>query len=159
METLYGPLLAESDPRPDPLARLPRSALPIERLMARTAVLADGCWAWRGVRNSNGYGLFRIDGRSFPVHRAAYELLVGPIPSGLEIDHLCFRRDCVNPAHLEPVTHAENTRRGRHNQNHGKPACHRGHPFDEANTYTDARGNRACRRCQRDHKRRYRSAK
>ena len=75
------------------------------------------CWIWTGACNSVGYGHMRWNGRHVFVHRLAYELSVGPIPQGLEIDHVaergCVSRACCNPAHLEPVTHAENVRRGR----------------------------------------------
>lgn len=74
----------------------------------------DGCWTWTGKKGSKGYGLVHVDsasGRQQQAHRAAYELVVGPIPDGLELDHLCRVRVCVNPAHLEPVTRAENMRR------------------------------------------------
>ena len=72
---------------------------------------AEGCWPWRGWRNHKGYGYLRVDGRNVGAHRVMYEWAVGPIPDGLELDHLCGRRDCVRPDHLEPVTHMENMRR------------------------------------------------
>jgi hypothetical protein len=83
------------------LARIDRSAGP------------DGCWPWTGKHTAAGYGRALIDGapRQRSAHTIAYELLIGPIAIGLEPDHLCLNKGCVNPAHLEPVTHAENTRR------------------------------------------------
>lgn len=76
-----------------------------------------GCWLWRGSHNMRGYSTFHVEaGRSEPkkvlAHRYAYELLVGPIPDGLQIDHVCRNKGCVNPEHLEPVTPSENMRRG-----------------------------------------------
>ena len=73
----------------------------------------DGCWEWTGAKDGDGYGHLTIAGRVVGAHRFAYELLVGPIPEGLEIDHLCRNRACVKPADLEPVTRAENLRRAR----------------------------------------------
>lgn len=75
---------------------------------------ASGCWLWTGKKGSKGYGLVHVDakaGTQQQAHRAAYELTIGTIPEGLELDHLCRVRPCVNPAHLEPVTRAENMRR------------------------------------------------
>jgi hypothetical protein len=88
------------------------------RFWARVEKRPDGCWIWTGVINHNGYGRYtyaRPDGRSLAsrAHRIAYELLVGPIPDGLQLDHLCRVKACVNPAHLEPVTQDENMRRTR----------------------------------------------
>lgn len=71
----------------------------------------DGCWIWTGTISSNGYGQFIWNHRSVGAHRMAYQLFVGPIPKDREIDHLCCRRSCVNPAHLELVTASENIRR------------------------------------------------
>lgn len=109
------------------------------------------CWEWMASKQSNGYGRFGVggrDGRGLRAHRVAYELLVGPIPAGLEIDHLCRNRGCVNPAHMEPVTHHENMLRGDTlpAKEAAQTHCKRGHLFDEANTYR-RRGSRECRAC------------
>ncbi len=106
------------------------------------------CWLW--TANIDRYGYARFN-RSDKAHRFAYERLIGPIPAGLEPDHLCATRRCVNPAHLELVTHAENVRRSDMHWNNGNAAkthCKQGHPYDDANTYrTGAR--RECRECKR----------
>jgi hypothetical protein len=71
-----------------------------------------GCWNFVGNRNNKGYGRFRLWGRLVTPHRFAYEAFVGPIPDGLELDHLCRNRSCANPFHCEPVTGQENVQRG-----------------------------------------------
>lgn len=123
----------------------------LDRFMLR--VKADpetGCWNWTGALKQDGYGYFYVarhqDGAA---HRAAYQLLVGPIPDGLQIDHLCRNHACVNPAHLEPVTLLENTRRGARSRTH----CRNGHEWTEENARTTIKGtlrDRVCRACNRD---------
>ena len=116
----------------------------------------DACWPWLANVTWDGYGLFYlgrdVDGRDHNIrpHRFAYQVVVGPIPAGLELDHLCKNTVCVNPAHLEPVTGAENKRRGDSfsGLNARKTECLRGHPFIAANVRINANGRRVCRTCQ-----------
>lgn len=82
----------------------------LDRLMARVEVGED-CWVWTGQLNNKGYGLASVRNRKRAAHLVLWELLVGPVPPGLELDHLCRVRRCVNPDHLEPVTRSENQRR------------------------------------------------
>lgn len=111
----------------------------------------DECWLWKGALGRAGYP--RWASPYWPgdvyAHRIAYRMEVGPIPKGLEVDHLCFVPACVNPAHLEAVTLQENRRRRR-----ARPLtteCAQGHAMDEANTYVNPKtGKRTCRRCVRD---------
>ena len=128
-------------PRPKPL---------LERLEDKILV-ADGCWEWDGSRNAGGYGQLSVDGRNRMAHRVVYELLVGPIPDGMQIDHLCKTRQCVNPGHMEVVTCRENLMRGDTIQaeNAGKTHCRHGHEFTPENTYAQRGHNRACRICLR----------
>lgn len=110
------------------------------------------CWNWTAARTANGYGLFHLSDRSMVrAHRWAYENMIGPIPKGLDLDHLCRNRACVNPDHLEPVTRQVNLNRGR-NFWREKTECPHGHPYDEANTkhYVSPSGQRVrfCRACR-----------
>lgn len=82
------------------------------RITSRIRVTAR-CWQWLGSTNSNRYGTVSFDGKVRMAHRVVYEDRRGPIPAGLTLDHLCHNSDCVNPDHLDPVTHAENRRRSR----------------------------------------------
>ncbi len=108
------------------------------------------CWMWTGCRDGKGYGKANFKGKHVAPHRFSYELHNGPIPAGLEIDHLCRTTSCVNPAHLEAVTRAENMRRRTEAQTH----CKRGHEFTPENTrYHSATGSRVCRACMRDYQR------
>jgi HNH endonuclease len=118
------------------------------------------CWEWTGTL-SHGYGSLWVPGRIHVfAHRYAYELLVGPIPKGLQIDHRCRNLICVNPDHLEVVTISQNVLRGYSVQAmHARQThCKRGHPFDEANTYLVKGGGRICRRCHADRQDGYRKA-
>ena len=115
-----------------------------------------GCHNWTGGQNGKGYGLFSIGVKKYYAHRVAYELAKGKIPEGLEIDHLCRVRDCVNPDHLEAVTHKENLHRGETfaAANAAKTHCPQGHPLSGDNLYVDPRGRRECRTCRAERDRR-----
>lgn len=117
---------------------------------------AGPCWEWTACKNHLGYGqigLGRRDQGLGMAHRVAYELLVGPIPEGLELDHLCRNPSCVNPDHLEPVTHAENMRRAPYDAPASKRAkthCLQGHPYSGENLYVNPKGSRECRACRKN---------
>lgn len=143
----------------------------LDRLAARSVEmpcpvpnLALPCWVWEGASNRGGYGFISVkhDNGWRPVlnHRAAYMILIAPIPDGLEPDHLCRVRLCWNPWHLDPVTRLVNVRRGVAPSISGtwlraKAQCPQGHPYDEANT-SRRNGRRHCRACDRDRARRNR---
>ncbi len=119
-----------------------------ERILAKFYVdLETGCWVWTGSRTRDSYGWVWFKPRAWLAHRLVYELCVGPIPEGLQIDHLCRNRPCVSPSHLEPVTNAENVRRGMGGEWwRRKTHCPQGHAYVEANTYM-YRNRRHCRAC------------
>jgi len=112
----------------------------------------DSCWIWTGTQTKDGYGRFWQKAKKKLVHRISFESLKNIIPKGLEIDHLCRNRICVNPDHMECVTHAENMKRS-HPNNSQKTHCPQGHPYDEKNTKIVIGGNgnkwRHCRICGR----------
>lgn len=120
------------------------------------------CWVWTAAL-VDGYAVFHVGEKLRAAHQLTFEEERGPVPEGLELDHLCRVRRCVNPAHLDPVTHAVNLGRGeRARRSH----CVNGHPFDAANTRfrrsssTRSTGGRECRACvyERKKKARERSA-
>ena len=115
----------------------------------RMPMFEDGCWLWEGTMGDHGYGFLWSGGKNLQVHRWSYGYFVGPIPAGLQLDHLCRNRRCVNPAHLEPVTARENTLRGYGptSLNAVKTHCKRGHPFDATNTGYEPKG-RFCIPCK-----------
>jgi hypothetical protein len=121
------------------------------------------CWNWKGSLATRGYGRFFV-GRSEVLprgevyaYRWAYERWVGLVPEGLELDHLCRNRACVNPAHLEPVTKRTNILRGTSfsAKNAAKTHCAQGHEYTAENTYPRKSGGRDCRECNREAQRRY----
>ncbi len=117
----------------------------------------SGCWLWLGSLTHNGYGSIWANGRLKRAPRVSYELHVGIIPHGLEIDHLCRVRCCVNPDHLEAVTRKENARRGYYGQ---KTHCPQGHPYSGDNLYVRPNGKgRDCRKCKALRMNRYRAAR
>lgn len=129
--------------------------LPV-RMGAKIRVDGNGCWIWTASRNSKGYGLASVGGGAIALaHRIAYELLVGPIQEGLQIDHLCRVRECVNPSHLEPVTAAENVRRSRAHITH----CPKGHEYTPENTIRNHGTRRNCRTCAIEYQRALRAAR
>ena len=121
-----------------------RPADPLDRFCRLVEAAPTGCWLWTGCLR-RGYGKMALKtGVWVSAYRWAYEHFIGPIPAGLHLDHLCRVPRCVNPNHLEPVTHAENHRRAR------KTHCLRGHPLNETTTYWSPRYRiRQCRACQR----------
>lgn len=121
----------------------------------------DECWPWAGWKNRDGYPAHsvRVDGevRRATPYRITHEMEYGRIPPDLEADHLCRNRGCCNPHHIEAVTHDENMARSIP-MNAKKTHCHKGHPFNDENTYVTPDGRRMCRTCQRARVAAYRAA-
>jgi len=139
----------------DPLL-VPWSARREDHFWSKVDASGD-CWEWTGMRDRDGYGKVSWDARKKLTHRLAYELLVGPVPVGLQLDHLCRNRACVNPDHLQPVTWAENLRRGAPRR---RPNCRRGHPLSGDNLYArPGSGGRECRTCRLAYQKRWREAR
>lgn len=114
----------------------------------------SGCMLWLGAINQFGYGRVGIKGRRTVAHRAVYEMACGPVPDGLDLDHLCRVRCCVNPAHLEPVTRQVNAARGicgkvTAARQRSKTHCPHGHAYGGENLFITNEGHRECRTCMR----------
>lgn len=112
-----------------------------------------GCWVWTRATDQNGYGRTNVAGQSMGAHRATYSLMVGPIPAGHHVHHVCQNKPCVNPTHLQPITPAD------HNRLRVRTHCLHGHEFDSVNTYRTPAGSRACRKCTARRQREYQARK
>lgn len=133
-----------------------------DRILEKTTPGWGGCIIWTGG-TSDGYGVLSVNSFGRVAHRALYEILIGPVPEGMELDHTChtesldcpggrcIHRRCVNPHHLEPVTPVENKMRGRSPvvANAFKTHCPQGHEYTDENTYRKSNGQRLCRECRR----------
>lgn len=128
------------------------TAVELERFERKTEPEPfSGCWLWTAAANNKGYGRSFTGGRVVLAHRASYEHHHGAIPAGQEIDHTCRTRRCVNPRHLEPVTHTVNLRRGRTltAANIAKTHCPNGHPYNFVEfSPTRQRAYRRCSTCR-----------
>ena len=128
----------------------PTKPRPIEERFWEKVDAAGDCWEWTACRNEHGYGSFVTERpKKVKAHRMAWELLVGPIPDGMVLDHLCRNPRCVNPDHLEVVTQRINMLRGYGIARRAANATHcpQGHPYNAENTAYTKKGHRACRAC------------
>lgn len=128
---------------------MPRQAKPLAARLENLIRKTSGCWFLRLKTKKSGYTQIRVNRRSRPGHVVVYEHFVGPVPSGLVLDHTCRVQCCVRPSHLDPVTQRVNVLRSR---NHVAllaiaTHCTNGHPFDDKNTYHRPSGGRACKTC------------
>ena len=129
-----------------------------ETLLEKCQEDANGCWLWQRCVQKDGYGTVHYHSKTYLAHRLFYELFEGPMPAGLEIDHLCRVRNCVNPKHLEPVDHQTNMDRGDYSANgpriaafhSSKTHCAQGHSYSGDNLQIHKNGKwRICVACKR----------
>lgn len=135
------------------------SVTAVERFNAKIERLPNECIVWTACQDGRGYGFFQVGDRSIRAHRWLWEHENGPVPAGMQLDHLCRNRLCVNPKHLEPVTQRENILRGECPAavNARKTHCVRGHELSGANLVVRRDGARSCRTCANATKRAYKA--
>ena len=126
----------------------------MQRFWSKIIIQENGCWMWVGTVNWGGYAMLWNGSKMIKAHRLAYQEIIGSVPKGMELDHLCRNHWCVNPFHLEAVTHQENMRRGTTGLKTGakqkaKTHCPKGHLYDSINTYITPLGKRDCRLCRK----------
>lgn len=121
-----------------------------EKLKAKIRKDKSGCWIWQGHIDQKGYGQTSYRGKHDRAHRVFYIMFKGEIPKGKELDHLCRKPACVNPDHLEAVTHRINQLRGSSwvSKNYRKTHCPKKHEYTKENTYMNPSGSRVCRICR-----------
>lgn len=143
--TLCKRCLRPIGPRPKP----DREALALlcQKILSKCVPWRNGCILWTGAKIRTGYGRIVYKRFQYATHRIVFAALSGEIPEGLELDHLCRTRECINPHHLEPVMHAENVRRAHAVKTH----CKRGHARIPENVYR-GKNNSYCRPCKRERK-------
>ena len=119
------------------------------RFLNNVGPTGSGCWNWTAGTTPLRYGKFRVGGRITYAHRYSYEMAYGPIPEGLQLDHLCRNPSCVRPSHLEAVTCRENLMRGDTPaaKHAAKTHCPQGHEYNDTNTYMTPAGTRQCKPC------------
>ena len=146
-------LLGERPNAPQRIKDLLRELVPVD------GPLQTACWCHPKAKSGKGadaagggYGTVVLAGKKITAHQALYQFFVGPVPDGLELDHLCRVRPCANPLHIEAVTHTENVLRGDHHKRR-LTHCPAGHPYSGDNLYINPSGRRLCRECRRQQKR------
>lgn len=142
---------------------------PIKRFEKKYDIDDNGCWIWNAGHKAGGYGCFYDGNKDISAHQFSFVYFKGPVPKGLEIDHLCEVKNCVNPNHLEAVTHAVNVQRGQSAKinsarSRSKTHCPHGHEYTEQNTYLTRHHktgsyNRSCKKCREVCVKKFQSAK